>query len=389
MKRTVAFILCLALCVSMLTMFASARDVSHENAVAEELKVLNLFKGVSETNFDLDRAPTRIEALVMLIRVLGKENEALSGSWSHPFRDVPQWADKYVGYAYTNKLTNGVSATEFGSGNASSAMYLTFVLRALGYSDANGKDFTWDNPYELGNSCGILPVSVDIKNFLRADVALISHAALECAIKGQNAKLSEKLIREGVFSAEQYSDNYDMFKHTVPSDKYDAFNALKMFVIANGEYIKSELYGMNTDSYMTHFVNQDAATEFDIEYIISTAALRITETRYMSDRSYFKVTVVLNSENALSDGMKVFGELVDGSEKLSGIGTVIPETFRENTPFTYSLWPEWQHGSAYTKKDCEDATATILASMLDILQSVCRTYNVPVTVADLGFESIF
>ena len=82
----------------------------------------------------------------MLIRVLGKESEALNGSWEHPFNDVADWADKYVGYAYENGLTNGVSDTQFGTGTASSFTYLTFVLRALGYSDVNGADFTWDKP---------------------------------------------------------------------------------------------------------------------------------------------------------------------------------------------------------------------------------------------------
>jgi hypothetical protein len=72
----------------------------------------------------------------MLIRAMGKESEALGGSWSHPFTDVDSWADKYVGYGYEKGLTKGVSATQFGTGNADSDMYLTFMLRALGYDDS-------------------------------------------------------------------------------------------------------------------------------------------------------------------------------------------------------------------------------------------------------------
>ena len=106
-----------------------AAAVSCDELVARDLKVLGLFKGVSETDFALDRAPTRLEAVTMLIRMLGKEKEALTGSWHHPFTDVPSWADSYVGYAYEKGLTNGVSANSFGTGDASSAMYLTFVLR--------------------------------------------------------------------------------------------------------------------------------------------------------------------------------------------------------------------------------------------------------------------
>ncbi len=150
------------------------RDFIRETAAAERLKALGLFQGIGtnpdgSTNFDLARAPSRTEALVMLIRLLGKENEALSGNWTHPFTDVPAWADKDVGFAYVNKLTNGVSPTRFGTDTASCQMYLTFVLRSLGYSDSGGTDFTWDKPEALALSVGIMPEGVQHENFLRAD----------------------------------------------------------------------------------------------------------------------------------------------------------------------------------------------------------------------------
>ncbi len=142
MKKLIAAILCVVMVISLLPMsaFAASGTLVREEELAKDLKALGIFKGVSETDFALDRAPTRTEALVMLIRVLGRESDALSKGGRHPFLDVPQWADKYVGYAYENNLTNGVSATKFGSNSiASASMYLTFVLRALGYSDKGEK----------------------------------------------------------------------------------------------------------------------------------------------------------------------------------------------------------------------------------------------------------
>ena len=171
---------------------------------AKNLKALGLFKGVSDTDFALEREPSRSEALVMLIRLLGKESAAVSGGHSHPFTDVAAWAGPYVGYAYNNGLTNGVSATEFGNSNANAAAYLTFVLRALGYSDANGTDFTWDNPFELAKTVGILTADVDTESFLRADVAIVSGNALFANLKGESRTLAEKLISEGVFTKESF-----------------------------------------------------------------------------------------------------------------------------------------------------------------------------------------
>ncbi len=230
-KRFISFILCIALALGFVPVNvsqAAARSYSLEEKLAKDLKALGIFKGVSETDFALNRAPTRTEALVMLIRVLGKENDALSKGGKHPFTDVPAWADKYVGYAFENKLTNGMSATKFGSNTAaSSSMYITFVLRALGYSDTNGADFTWDNPYTLARTTGILRGNPDTLKFMRGDVVLVSYAALEALVKGTSQTLAEKLIAAGVFTTAEYDKYYD----------YEAFDGVKSIQELDAEEI--------------------------------------------------------------------------------------------------------------------------------------------------------
>ena len=133
MKRILSAILCAVMLIGCMMIPAvaeenvlliapapEARDVTDHETCAVALKQLGLFMGVSDTDFDLERAPTRIEALVMLIRVLGEEEAALNGSWEHPFTDVPVWdgdkANKYVGYAYENGLTNGMENGLFNAG---------------------------------------------------------------------------------------------------------------------------------------------------------------------------------------------------------------------------------------------------------------------------------
>ena len=54
---------------------------------------------------------TRVEAMVMLLRVMGCEADALAGNLKNPFEDTPKWADAYLGYAYGHKLTYGISDT--------------------------------------------------------------------------------------------------------------------------------------------------------------------------------------------------------------------------------------------------------------------------------------
>ncbi|MBR0140032.1 MAG: trypsin-like peptidase domain-containing protein [Firmicutes bacterium] len=213
-KRFFAILLCLALMLSAFpaAAFAHSEDLASEEELARDLKALGLFQGVSDTNFALGRAPTRTEALVMLIRVLGAEGEALKGGRTHPFTDVAEWADDYVAYAFEEGLTEGVAPDRFGKSDASAAMYLTFVLRALGYSDENNADFTWSNPYGLAVKTGILPDSVDTENFLRADVVLVSYAALGARLKDSDKTLADKLIEAEVFTREDYEANIDLAK---------------------------------------------------------------------------------------------------------------------------------------------------------------------------------
>ena len=98
MKRFIAFLMVLLLTLSFFpTVFAENEEAA---AAADTLHALGLFQGKG-TNpdgtpiYDLDSAPTRNEAVTMLVRLLGKEGEAKSGTWQTPFTDVADWARPY------------------------------------------------------------------------------------------------------------------------------------------------------------------------------------------------------------------------------------------------------------------------------------------------------
>lgn len=257
-KRALALAMCVIMAVSLLTVPALAvRDAAVEQGLAEDLRELGLFKGVSETDFALDRAPTRGEALVLLVRFMGAEKNALAGEWEHPFTDVRDWEDKYVGYAYSVGLTKGVSDTEFGGEDAvSCAMYLTFMLRALGYSDARG-DFSWNEPFALAAKTGLLESSrfessaIDQTEFLRADVVLISYSALTAYQKGSADTLADRLIAQGAIDADTYKKVIDPYALIQRSELSDATveearkNVLAMdaFVVKR-ELVSAEGYGV-------------------------------------------------------------------------------------------------------------------------------------------------
>ncbi|MBO5666332.1 MAG: S-layer homology domain-containing protein, partial [Firmicutes bacterium] len=149
-RRLFVMIMCVIMTVGAMPVTASAAAQSSQDMHAEVLNELHLMAG-TDKGFQLHKKVSRVEAITMLINMMGEGETAKNGTYSHPFTDVPAWANNFVGYAYENKLTSGVAEDRFGSNNdCTQAQYLTFILRSLGYSDAMG-EFTWDNPYELAH----------------------------------------------------------------------------------------------------------------------------------------------------------------------------------------------------------------------------------------------
>lgn len=142
MKRILTI---LAATLLLTAAMAGTASASSYDSVAEELSAIGVFRGTAG-GFELDRAPTRSEAAIMLVRLYGAEDEAKAayeaGEISMPFTDVSETAAPSVAWLYSQGITNGTSATTFGASSPCSAkMYCAFLLRALGYED--GVDFLY------------------------------------------------------------------------------------------------------------------------------------------------------------------------------------------------------------------------------------------------------
>lgn len=204
MKKIIMLLVIMSLILITGVPAFAATDYESE---AKELKDMGLFKG-SELGFELNRAPSRVEAGVMLVRLLGKEEEAVSEANTHPFSDVPSWANSYIGYLYANGLSKGVSKTIYGSQDLIDAKsYTTFVLRALGYNDDNG-DFSWSKSIDKALAIGLLSENersdIDSTQFLRGHMVDISYNALSTKIKNSENALVEKFAQDGALTRISY-----------------------------------------------------------------------------------------------------------------------------------------------------------------------------------------
>ena len=215
MKRLLRLAAILALCALCATCaFATGSDsvsLSH----ADKLYSLHLFRGVGTDAdgspvYSLEQTPSRLQGIIMMIRFLGEENAALASASASPFTDVSGEAETYVAYAYNRGLTNGTTETTFTPGALLSAnAYLAFLLRSMGYSEAEG-DYTWENIMPFAVSLGVLSqsdaASMQSNGLNRGDMVDLSYRALTCAVKGGESTLAQVLMGKGVFTAQEARD---------------------------------------------------------------------------------------------------------------------------------------------------------------------------------------
>lgn len=177
--RNVLIVMVLLIALSLTTASVFAAEQTDKEVKADALKIVNLFTGTSYGD-QLYRQPTRIESLIMTIRLLGEEAQAKAGNYTHPFTDVPQWADKYVGYAYEKGLSVGLEDGTFGSTQGCTLQqYLTLMLRAAGVKD-DGK--VYDNAFALAEEKGLLKGSIDRNHFGRGEMVQVSYNALDMPV---------------------------------------------------------------------------------------------------------------------------------------------------------------------------------------------------------------
>jgi len=261
-----------AVCFATETIDYEAKDA------AESLNKIGLFSGTSinedgTPNFSLDRVPTRSEAIVMLVKLLGKDKQANAKEWETPFTDVEDWAAPYVGYAYDKGYTAGTGETTFGSKDPVTAqMYLTFVLKALDYIE--GTDFIWSEASAFSDELGITAGQYSVSGtFTRGDIAKISVNALNSITRNTSKTLLARLLSDGVISYSEHNNFiYEMgatlFSSTVQCAEDGSFSftgvgagSIRHFDFPQGQYYCYCEYE-GADSFRADLYYGEKATDY-------------------------------------------------------------------------------------------------------------------------------
>jgi hypothetical protein len=177
------------------------------NALADALAAMGLFRG-GTSGYALERAPTRIEGLIMFLRLLGLEDEALASTAAQPFSDVPAWADRYVAYAYAQGLTQGTGSGRFSPDSTLTAQqYVTFLLRALHYDE--GSDFAYASVLADSVRLGLFSdreISLVTGSFDRARMVYLSFYSLFGIDQSSRQVLLTQLTDAGTLTTQSIAD---------------------------------------------------------------------------------------------------------------------------------------------------------------------------------------
>lgn len=187
------------------------------NALADALREMGLFMGSNTpygSSYDLEEAPTRIQGLIIFLRLLGEEEAALSYTdTSVTFVDVSNWARPYVAYAYDKGYTGGQKVGEngeitFGQNDIMTPRdFLTFLLRAMKYQE--GVNFNWKTAVIDAENLGLLTSGevklLTEKPFLRSQVVYLSYFMLNAKTAGGEL-LMDQLASTGKITTADIAD---------------------------------------------------------------------------------------------------------------------------------------------------------------------------------------
>ncbi len=175
---------------------------------AAALETMGLFRGAgARVGYNLEAGATRAAGLVMFLRVLGLEQEALAYKGSCPFTDVPasHWARPYIAYALSEGLTEGTGRGRFSpDAQITCQQYATFLLRALHYEE--GRDFDYESAVADLVARGLVTNaeagSLSSGDFRRYQMVYLSHAALFSVDQETGGSLMDRLTESGALEVE-------------------------------------------------------------------------------------------------------------------------------------------------------------------------------------------
>jgi len=181
-------------------------------------------------------------------------------------------------------------------------MYASMLLRALGYSDANG-DFSYDNALNFAKTIGLVDTfNCNESNFLRDHVVAMSYTALYTPTKGSDVRLLTQLIESGAIDESkadtltEFFDNVDAIQTLeLEADEMDVTLNFNADLTANGQSMMDVSLPLNIKfadtkdastakiAITTDFGSSDGSTPVEFYYDKGVAYLNLLGLKFKTE----------------------------------------------------------------------------------------------------------
>ncbi len=296
MRKILSLVLVLALVLGAFPAFAA--DNLSEAEVANKLKEYKVLIGNESGDLMLDEKLTREQALVILARFMGVEEEAKNTTLDSSFKDVDHpYYEPFIAYAELKGWTNGMGNDMFGYGqNVTVQHFAAFMLRALGY------DVPYEGVMETAKEVGILPEALTTAGsveILRGQTAVVMYMTLNTKPANSEMTLLQQLGLEdkaptGVAGIQKVeASNLKQLKvyFTAPLEKAGDEDNWSVNKDANFKITKDAKFELSEDKMMVTITFADGEVAKQQEVVSLTCKDLLGDSVTIEDIQFLDVTI--------------------------------------------------------------------------------------------------
>lgn len=201
LKKFLAVIITVAMLATMMIPAFAEEEISADAKTCANLGLL-AGDGAGVTAEYLAKGTERIQAAIIMLRLLGKIDEAVEFDYTENFDDadkVWQGGKNIMGYLKANPEYGWVGdAGNFKPTDKASAKEIyKVILNVLGYEVGEDKDFVWNDTIEFAAEKGLKAIG-DLESLTNDDVAAAIVEGLKANLKSGDKTLVEDLVAKKI-----------------------------------------------------------------------------------------------------------------------------------------------------------------------------------------------
>ncbi len=273
----------------------------------------------------------RVSAVQIILDITGLTEEALKSSYTHPFIDLSETAEKEISYAYYNGIFDGLTVNTFMEDEACSIeTFISSLIKAMDFIGETNSAVTEENALELAVKRGILTeddVLDEGSLFSVNDAMSVCKNALYTYIDGKQTLLTYLSYIGDVAFEENVDSAYEIFGRQISYLYEEDFE--------NKEFSGTRIVDNGGKTYWTtdkvkgsdNMITDDGQLQVagDGQYLVDNQQIAL-EKRYLDGNESYGMTFTVNIQSMGNEG-----------DESRAIFRMIPRTADEEFTKYYSI----------------------------------------------------